>query len=247
MKIYTRLVFDIETGNMIEADSYEYDGPVDLCCGASDQQNDTYNQQSELSKQVMQQGQTVFGNASSVFNDLVSSLAPTIAAGPNQEGFSAAEKSALQSQAITNAGTSYRNAKAAVGNAMASQGGGNTGLTSGTNIGIEADLATSAAENTANQLNTVNLQDYATGRQNYDTAVGDLENATNVFNPATNLDNAATGALEGQASTANQIAQQDNSWVQSVTGALGGIAGGIATGGMSNLGKGVGFFGSGSK
>lgn len=237
MQIYTRLVFDIRTGNLIESEEYNYDGPLDLCCGASSQQTNTYNQQQQLSSQVMQQGQQVFGDSSKVFNDLVSSLAPTVAAGPNQEGFSAAEKSALQSQAITNAGVAYKNAKAATGNAIAAQGGGNTSLTSGANLGVEANLASSASQNTADQLSTINLNDYATGRQNYDTAVSDLAGATSVYNPATNVDNSATGALTGQANTANEIASQNNSWIQSVSGALGGIAG-VATGGwMNNLGR----------
>ena len=243
MKIYTKViaVWDGSEYAITHTEGFDFDGPVALCCGASSQQTDTYNQQSELSKQIMLQGQQVFGSASNVFKDLVSSLAPTVAAGPNQEGFSAAEKAALQSQAITQSGLAYKNAKAAVGNAIASQGGGNTGLTSGANIGVEANLAESAAENTSNELNTINLKNYETGRENYDKAVSGIAGATNVFNPAIGLDNSGTGALEGQSSTANQIAQENNSWVQGVTGALGGIAGGIATGGMSNLGKGVAF------
>lgn len=219
------------------SDSYEYTGEVELCCGASSQQTDTYNQQTQLSQQIMQQGQEVFGDSSQVFSDLVSSLAPTVAAGPNQEGFSAAENSALQSQAITNAGVAYKNAKAATGDAISAQGGGNTSLTSGANVGIEANLASSAAQNTADQLNTINLNDYATGRQNYDTAVSDFAGTPNVFNAATNVDNSATGALNGQANTANEIASQNNSWIQAVSGALGNI-GGVATGGlMNNLGR----------
>lgn len=238
MHIYTRLVFDIETGDIIEAEGYNYDGPVALCCGASSQQTNTYNQQQQLSSQILQQGQQVFGDSSKVFSDLVSSLAPIVAAGPSQEGFSQAEKSALNSQAITNAGVAYKNAKEATGNAIAAQGGGNdSGVSSGANAGIEAKLASSASQNTADQLNQINLNDYATGRENYNNAVNDLTNSTNVYNAATNLDNSATGALNGQANTANEIASQNNSWVQSVTGALGGIAG-VATGGwMNNLGR----------
>src|SRR6185437_14289840 len=206
MRIYTSLTVDIESGEVVSCDFYEYHGPVDLCCGASSQQNETYNEQSDLSKQIMQQGQEVFGSASSVFNDLISSLAPTVAAGPNQEGFSQAEKAALQSQAITQSGVAYKNAKAATGDALASEGGGNTGLTSGANIGIQEKLAESGAENTADQLNNINLQDYEVGRQNYNTAVSDISGATGVFNPATSVDEAASGSLKNQSSTANDIA-----------------------------------------
>lgn len=235
---FSRIEWDGTRYVEVYSEGVEHEGPIALCCGASSQQTETYNQQTQLSQQIMQQGQQVFGSASQVFSDLVSSLAPTVAAGPNQEGFSQAEKSALNSQAITNAGVAYKNAKAATGNAIAAQGGGNTSLTSGANLGIQANLASSASQNTADQLNQINLNDYATGRQNYDTAVSDLTNSTNVFNAATNADNSATSALNGQANTANQIASQNNSWVNAVTGALGGIAGAATTGWMRNLGSG---------
>ncbi len=97
------------------------------------------------------------------------------------------------------------------------------------------DTAASGAQNTADQLNQINLNDYATGRQNYQQAVNDLAGATNVYNPATSVDNAATGALDGQAKTASDISSQNNSWVQAVTGALGGIAGAATTGWMGKL------------
>lgn len=34
MKIYTRVVIDMKTGNVVEEDSYEYSGPVALCGGS---------------------------------------------------------------------------------------------------------------------------------------------------------------------------------------------------------------------
>ncbi|MBS1799559.1 MAG: hypothetical protein JSS95_07000 [Acidobacteria bacterium] len=234
---FSRFEWDGKRYVEVYSEGYAFNGLVDLCCGASSQQTQTYNQQTQLSQQIMQQGQQVFGDSSKVFSDLVSSLAPTVSAGPNQEGFSAAEKSALQSQAITNAGVAYKNAKAATGNAIAAQGGGNTGTVSGANLGIEAKLAASASQNTADQLNQINLNDYQQGRENYNNAVNDLAGTTNVFNPATNVDNSATGALEGQAKTANDIASQNNSWVQAVSGALGNLGGVAVDGFMNNLGR----------
>ena len=97
----------------------------------------------------------------------------------------------------------------------------------GSSAGIDANVATQSAENTANQENEVQQLNYATGRQNYDTAVGGIEAAPGVFNPATEAASAASGSLKNQADTANEIASQDNSWVQGVTGALGGIAGAV--------------------
>lgn len=215
----------------------EYSGPVVLCCGASAGQQAVANSQTLAYQTLQQQAQQVFGNSSTVFNDLVSSLSPVVAAGPDQQGFSQAEQSALNSAAITNTGQAYRNAKQAVGEAEAAQGGGNVGdVTGGSKTATDLGIAESAAAQTSSELNQIQQQNYATGRQNYDNAVSGLESAANVYNPATSLANASTTSGEAAANTENQIAQQNNSWVQGVTGILGDVAG-VATGGvMSKLG-----------
>lgn len=246
MKIHTKLIAHWDGSRYVleSLETLDYDGIIDSCCGATAAQTSAQQQQSAFSQQLSQQATQVFGNSSSVFNDLVSTFAPTVAAGPNQQGFSAAENANLQSQAITSSGQAYQNAKQAVGEAQSAQGGGNTGdVSTGSTTGTDLGIATSAAQNTANELGQINEANYQTGRQNYDTAVSGLEQAPNVFNASTSLDNATTGSQEGAANTANQIATQNNSWVQAVTGALGGIAGATITGGMKNLGSGAGFFG----
>lgn len=236
MKIYTRITFDIATGSIDSFDAYEYNGPIAHLCGASSAQNQAQQAQAAAYTQMTQQAQQVFGASSQVFQQLQATFAPTVAAGPNQQGFSQAEQSALNSQAITEGGIAARNAKQATGEAVAAQGGGNNAaLQSGVDTGIEAQVNESAAENTANNLNTIQLNNYATGRQNYNNAVAGLAGSTNAFNPASTAGNAATRAGEASANTANQIASQNNSWIQAVTGAVGGIAGDFASGGLSSL------------
>lgn len=212
-------------------------------CGASSEQKDTYKQQSQLFGQMKDQATQVFGKSTNVFTDLFDAFSPVVAAGPNQEGFSAAEKSALQSQAITQTGVSYENARKAVGERIAAQGGGNMALPSGASIGAEVELANAGAAQTAGQLGEIERADYATGRDNFFKASQGLNGSTEVFNPSTGAGNAATGAGSAAASTANEISQANNSWMTAVSGALGGVAGAVATGGMSNLGKGLTFFG----
>jgi len=220
--------------------SHEYTGPVALCCGATQGQQNIANQQAAAYQTMQQQAQKEFGSSSTVFNDLLSTLAPTVAAGPNQEGFSPAEKSALQSSAITQTGQAYRNAKQAVGESMAAQGGGNVGdVTGGSNAAINLGVAQSAANQTSNELNEIDQQDYATGRQNYQNAVQGLAGAPSVFGTANNAGTVETDSGSAAAKTQDEIASQNNSWVGAVAGALGNI-GGVATGGLiRNLGSGV--------
>lgn len=247
MRITTKLVmqWDDKLGQFVtlERVSKDYYGPVESCCGATDGMKDIAGQQSSFATQLVSQASSVFGAASKVFNDLVRSFSPTLAAGPNQQGFSAQENANLQAKAVNDTGQAYKNAKAAVGNAQAAKGGGNTALTSGAEVGTDLGLAESAANQTAGELGQINEANYEVGRDNYKTAVAGMESAPNVFGAATNAANAATNAQEGAATTQNLIAQENQSWVQGVTGALGGVAGAFMTGGMGNLGKGVGFFG----
>lgn len=234
MKVYTYVSFRWDGTQYVEEHSTvdTWDGPVTQCCGASSAQNQALSTQTNLTNQIVQQGQQVFGNSSKVFNDLVSSLSPTVANGPNQQGFSAAETSALKSQAITQSGAAARNAQQAAGQIQSAEGGGNTSDTNGgTNAGINANIEGSAAANTANELSQIDQANYATGRDNYKQAVSALGGSTSVFNPATGLDDAATSSASAEASTANQIASQNNSWMNIVGGALGAVAGSAVGGG----------------
>ena len=215
-------------------------------CGATDSQKQVGAEQTSQFQTMVNQAQEVFGNSSSVFNDLVNAMQPIAASGPNQEGFSAAEKSNLDSSAITNTAQAYKNASQAVKESEASVGGGNVDLPGGAQIGADLSVANSGAAQTANEENQINQADYATGRQNFFQASSDLAEAPNVFNPATSAGSAATSSGTAAANTENQIAQENNSWVGAVTGALGGIAGDVVTGGMKNLGSGAGFFGENS-
>jgi hypothetical protein len=231
MRVYRTIEYkwDGEKYVLDKADYFDYNGPVALACGASSEQKAIGAQQSDLFKQMTQQSQQVFGASNKVFNQLVNTFSPTIAAGPNQQGFSPALLSAMNASAIQNVGQAYKNAKAAVGNAQAAYGGGNVALPSGAQIGTDLSLAESAANQTSSTLNQITQENYAVGRDNYNRAVTGLEQAPNVFNAATSAGNAATGAGEAAANTQNQIAQESNSWISAVTGALGTVAG-AATG-----------------
>jgi hypothetical protein len=246
MLVTTKITISMLTGEVLEHESYEYSGPIELACGATPQQKEIADAQQGLMKQMMDQSQQIFGHSSSVFNDLFNTFAPTIAAGPNQEGFSATEKSALNSAAITNTGEAYIHASRAAKEAEAAVGGGNTYLPGGADIGINTSVANEGARQTASALNQIDQADYSVGRQSYVEAVKGIESAPSVFNPATEGGNAATNSGSAAAKTANDIATQDSAWVTSVAGALGGIAGTVATGGLKNLGQGVGFFGQNS-
>ena len=208
-------------------------------CGATGAQNQIQAGQQSLFNNMVGQAQQVFGNSSQVFNDLMSTYSPIVAAGPNQQGYSPTELASMNSQAITNAGQQYKNQKEALGDQQAAYGGGTANLPGGSNLARQTSLAENTGNLTAASLNQITQNNYATGRANYWQAAQGLAGAPSVFNPATSAASSAVGAGAQAANTANQIASQSNSWQQLVGGALGAVAG-AATGGLTNsLGGGV--------
>lgn len=237
-KIYTKITWSLTDDGMVldNADYSWYDGKIELACGATSAQNTVQAAQASAYTQMTQQASQVFGSSSQVFNQLQSTFAPTVAAGPSQQGFSAQEVGNLNSEAVTQGGVAARNAQQAAGESIAAQGGGNeAALQNGTNAGVKANIDVSAAENTANNLATITQNNYTQGNANYNAAVQGLAGSTNVYNASTSAGSAATGAGVASANTANQIATQNNSWMQAVSGALGAVGGSFASGGLSAL------------
>ena len=227
MRIHTKLVYSWNGSIYIldKEEGFEYNGIVELACGATPEQQQLEGAQANFYTQATSQATQAFGAASTVFNGLMSTFAPIVAAGPNQQGFSQQELANLNSEAVTQTGQAYKTAKAAVGNQEAAYGGGNAVLPSGAQVGADLGLAEAGANQTSSELGQITQANYAQGNQNYEQAVAGEEAAPGVFSTSSGATNAATGAGSAAANTANQIAQENNSWVSAVTGALGGIAG----------------------
>lgn len=198
---------------------------------ATSGQKDAGQELNSIEKQLHEQGSLIFGASSHVFNDLMSTFAPTVAAGPSQMGFSAPELANLNSQAITNMGQASRNASQSVKEANAAVGGGNMALPSGADIGRNLSVANSAAAETSRQLGQINEANWQTGRENYDTAVKGMEAAPGVFDPSTSASNATTNSANAAAGQQNEIAKSANSWQNAVSGVLGDVSS-VATAGL---------------
>jgi hypothetical protein len=168
---------------------------------------------------------TNFGAESSILGNLTNELTPIEEAGPNQEGFSAAEKSNLNASAISNNATQYKNASAVVGEGRAGAGaGGNTFAPSGGDTAVQAGLASQAGQALSTQENQINEADYATGRSNWEAATQGLDTVAGLYNP-----NATAGAATsagGQAyQEANENNEQSQAWMGDVAGLVGGLGG----------------------
>ena len=203
-------------------------------CGASNDQKDLEKEQAAFYAQTTAQAAQVFGMANTVFNEITAAAAPIVAAGPSQEGYSAAEKQVLNSQAISSTAGSYDSLSKALNSKIAANGGG-ASITSGAALQQQEQLGVSAANQISSQELGITSDSYKQGNANYNAAVGELAAAPGVFNTSANVNNAATGAGSAASTSANNITNANNSWVSSVTGALGGVAGNVVNANPGNV------------
>lgn len=192
-------------------------------CGASSQQKQIEASQQKFYDQLTQEYGVVFGENQAILKSLTASFKPILEAGPNQRGFSTEERQNLNSQAVTGTGQNYSKAAAALGAVQGAEGGGTAFIPSGAKHQQQAQLAESAASNESNIESNIVSADYATGRDNYFRAAGALGGVAGELNPV-GYSNAATGAGSAAATTANQITQANNGWMNLVAGGLGAAA-----------------------
>jgi hypothetical protein len=199
-------------------------------CGATGAQKNLQTSTTSAYDTALSQASSVFGDSSTAFNDLMSSYAPTIAAGPSQYGFSSQEDANLRSSAITSVGQSYKNEKQAVGEDIAATGGGTSTLPGGASVGANLSLAENAGNQTASELSQITQAGYAQGNKNYDTAVQGATQAPGVFGAADSATSAATGAGTSAANQTNQVAASAQSPWQLASSVLGDAAGAASAG-----------------
>jgi hypothetical protein len=181
---------------------------------------------------------TNFGAQQGILSNLTDVLNPIAEAGPNQEGFSGAEKSALNASAINTNAANYKNAATVVAGGEAGAGG-NTYAPTGGQQQVAATIASNAAQNLSGTENQITQADYAQGRQNFGNAVSGLEGVAGQYNPN------ATGGLalnanENAFGQANAINTESNAWLGDVTGLIGGLGGAAISAGLGGRGSGSG-------
>jgi hypothetical protein len=198
-------------------------------CGAAPQQTQIEQQQQQFMSEAMQEQQTSWGQDQDILAQMRSVYAPIFAKGPDQEGFSPEEKANLNTQVTDQTAQNYGQAAQAVGEQLAAQGGGNIAIPSGATATIKGELASSAASQEASQRLGITQSSYTQGYQNWLNAAQGMNTTAQMVSPVS-FSGAATSAGGAAASTANQIAQENNSWINAAIGAAGEI-GGMALGG----------------
>jgi hypothetical protein len=170
-----------------------------------------------------------YANQQAIYAPMAKQFQSIFDLGKNQEGFSQEEKDTLNSQAIEGTATNYKQAATAVNENLAAEGGGNESMPSGGADQLKQEVANSAAGNESQQETQIKEADYNQGYQQWLSAGQGLEAIAAGDNPLGYQQN-QTSAGSAASTTANQIASEDNSWINAAIGAAGTIGKGVMSG-----------------
>lgn len=197
-------------------------------CGATGAQVQLQNEQIQFYQQMQEMTAEQYANEQAIYQPMAAQFQSIFAKGPSQQGFSAAEVNDLNKTAIEGTARGYKQAAQAL-NEQDAAGGGGEYLPTGAQEAAKAGMASSAAENLSNEETGIDEANWNQGYQEWLNAGSGLQAIAAGENP-TGFANAATSAGSAASTTANDIATQENSWVNAAIGAVGSIGAGIATG-----------------
>lgn len=188
------------------------------------EQIQAYQQAQQLTAEQYAHQQAIYAPMTDLFQTIFNR-------GPNQEGFSEPERQDLEAQAVEGTARNYAGAARAVNESEAALGGGDIPLTSGGELQQKENVALSSGAEESKEESQIKQADYAEGRSEWDAAGAGLERIAAGDNPL-GFENAATNSGSAAATTADQIAKEQNGWESALSGAVGTAAGAWASGGF---------------
>lgn len=239
MNITTRCagVWDGSKYIVVSEESFDYEGFVALCKGASGAETAAAANNQNFASAIQSDFGTAFGNQQGILSNLTAGLGKTFANGPSQFGFSQGQVNALNSQATNGTGAQYQAAKQAAGDATAAAGGGNSFIPTGAQGQQQTALANAAAQQESNQLLGIQTAGWQQGNQNYNNALSGLLNVSSQTNPL-GYANAGTSSGSSAFNDADTVSKENNAaspW-NVVGGVLGGVGSTLVNGLTGNAG-----------
>lgn len=192
-------------------------------CGATDAQVQLGGEEMQAYKEAQQLTQEQYSNQQAILSKLTPQFESIFAQGPNQEGYSQPEEDTINSQVLEGTATNYKQAATAVNEEQAAEGGGNIPLPTGEQVAERERVAESAAQEQSQEQTQVKEAGYQQGYKQYLDAASGLEGVAGEENPL-GYESAATSSGTAAADTENQIASEQNSWVNAAIGAASAVS-----------------------
>jgi hypothetical protein len=188
-------------------------------CGSTGAQQQLQAQQLDAYKQSQDMLREEFGHQQAIYGPMAAKFQSIFDAGPSQKGFSAGESQDLETQVIEGTAGNYANAAKAVNEHIAAEGG-TGGMANGAADELRLSTANSAAQEKTREETQLTEANYATGRQQWQNAASGLLDIASGENPV-NYENASTAAGGAASTTAEDIAKEQNSWINAAMGIAG--------------------------
>lgn len=207
-------------------------------CGATAAQNQLQQEQLDAYTQLQTLTAKQYQNQQEIYAPMAAQFTSLLSKGPNAEGFSAPEKQALDAQATEGTAENYQHAAQATNESLATEGGGASPLTTGGEAQMKAQVAQSSAREQSQEESQIESADYTQGYDEWKDAGAGLETIASGENPL-GYAGAATSSGSAAGTTAENIANEQNSWINAAIGAGGAVLGGWARGGFQTGGGGA--------
>src|SRR5262249_15888549 len=154
----------MRNSEVVDANYYEYRGPVALCKGASSEQKALEQQQSSFFSTLQDSYNKQFTAQSNILQSLRTAWTPILQAGISQFGYTPTQEAAIRTSTSDANAAAARTAKQATANSLDAVGGGNMFLPSGSKDKINRNINTELAAKEASDQNAITTRGYDLGR-----------------------------------------------------------------------------------
>lgn len=202
-------------------------------CGASAQQEELQQEQMDAYKSAQEMTAKQYSDQQAIYAPMAAQFQSILSKGPNAKGFSDEERNDLNAQAVEGTAENYAHAAKAVNENLAARGGGDNPLVGGEEAQLKELVAASSAGEQSQEESQIKSADYKQGYNEWRDAGAGLEAIAAGDNPL-GYENAATSSGSAASTTADDIAKENNSWVNAAIGAAGAVGEGWATGGFKH-------------
>lgn len=204
-------------------------------CGPSATEMELQQEQADFYKTAISESAAVFGQQQELQQQIEGMFMPILKRGPSAMGFSQDELNVLNSQAVEGTAENYQRASKALMTKLAAQGGGQMPGLTGAQAQLEQELAASSAQEQAREQTQIQESGYQQGYQEFQDATKAIGAVSDQLNPTSYMGQ-TTRAGSAAATTAANIVQQQDSWMNAAIGAAGAL-GGAAIGKGGIFGK----------
>jgi hypothetical protein len=240
-RVWTKVVVDLASGSVLEAEGYDYDGEWALAKGddtaKASEAASLQNQQTQMqfNQQLMAVFQKQFGQQTDVLNYIKGKMQPLI---DNPTGASPEALAAMRTSATDQISNQYQSAQKALQRTQFANG--SRDLPSGVNDQLNEALLQSEASDKAGAQNNITIQDENLKQANYWNAVNTLSGTAAQFNPQSYA-GSATNAANSASSAGDSVGNLSQAVTASNGPTVGAILGGLAGGAISAAGSAGGF------